>query len=63
MYRSHPGDMGPISLVVCHQQMLGFAPTASRLARERNWVQIGQPACYELCWESFFSGAAALEYE
>jgi hypothetical protein len=33
------GDMGPISLVACRRQMLGFAPTASRLARERNWVR------------------------
>jgi hypothetical protein len=38
-YRSHDGDMGLISLVVCRRQMLGFALTDSRLARERNWVR------------------------
>jgi hypothetical protein len=38
MYRSHAGDMSPVNLVTCHQQMLGFVPTASRLAQERNWV-------------------------
>jgi hypothetical protein len=37
-YRSHAGDMGQVNLVACHRQMLGFAPTASRLAQERNWV-------------------------
>jgi hypothetical protein len=24
MYRSHTGDMGPISLVACYRQMFGF---------------------------------------
>jgi hypothetical protein len=38
MYQSHAGDMSPVSLVAYHRQMLGFAPTASRLARKRNWV-------------------------
>jgi hypothetical protein len=39
MYRSHAGDMSPVSLVACHRQMLSPAPSASRLARERDWVQ------------------------
>jgi hypothetical protein len=38
MYRSHVSDIGLVSLVASRQQMLGFAPTASRLAQERNWV-------------------------
>jgi hypothetical protein len=38
-YRSHAGDMGPVSLVVYHWQILDFAPTASKLAQERNWVR------------------------
>jgi hypothetical protein len=29
MYRSHIGDMGPISLIAVRQQMIDFAPTAS----------------------------------
>jgi hypothetical protein len=39
-YRSHAGDMGPVGLVAYHRQMFGFAPVASRLAWERNWVRI-----------------------
>jgi hypothetical protein len=58
-YRSHAGDMGPVSLVVYHWQILGFAPTASKLAQERNWVRI-MSACCGLCREPFFSGAVAL---
>jgi hypothetical protein len=34
-YRSHAGDMGPVSLVACRRQMLVFALTASRLAQEK----------------------------
>jgi hypothetical protein len=39
MYWSHAGDIGPVRLVICHQQMLGFTLIASRLAQERNWVR------------------------
>jgi hypothetical protein len=38
MYRSHAGDMGLVSLVAYHRQILSFVPTSSRLAQERNWA-------------------------
>jgi hypothetical protein len=31
MYRLHAGDMGPVILVAGHQQVVGFAPTASSI--------------------------------
>jgi hypothetical protein len=36
-----------------------LSPLLHWLSRERNWVrtQIGQPACWGLCQEPFFSGA------
>jgi hypothetical protein len=62
MYRSHVEDMAPISLVVGHQQKIGFAPTASMAALGEKlgtdpWM--GQLTCCELCQESFFSEAMA----
>jgi hypothetical protein len=43
--------------------MLGFAPTASMVGSGEKlgtFPWIGQPACFELCQEPFFSGAVAL---
>jgi hypothetical protein len=63
MYRSHAGDIGPISLVAGHQQMIGFAPTASIAVPGEKLgtnLWIGQPTCCDLCREPFFSGAVAL---
>jgi hypothetical protein len=40
MYRSHTDDMGPVSLVACHQQKLGLSLLLYWLAWERNWAQI-----------------------
>jgi hypothetical protein len=37
-YRSHAGDMGPVSLVACHQQKLSFSLLLHWLAWEKNWV-------------------------
>jgi hypothetical protein len=37
-YRSHAGDMGPVSLVVCHRQNLGLSILLHWLAWERNWA-------------------------
>jgi hypothetical protein len=55
--------MGPVSLVVEREQMIGFAPTASMAALGEKlctYLWIGQPTCCELCWDPFFSGAVAL---
>jgi hypothetical protein len=63
MYRSHAGDMGPVSLVVSCQQKLDFSPTAPlAVVGEKLGTdpRIGQPACCELCREPFFSGAVDL---
>jgi hypothetical protein len=38
-YRSHPSDMGPVSLVVGCQQKLDFSPLFHWLLWERSWVQ------------------------
>jgi hypothetical protein len=38
MYRSYAGVMGPVSLVVCCQQMLALPSLLQWLAWERNWV-------------------------
>jgi hypothetical protein len=63
MYRSYAGDMGPVNLLTCHQQILGFAPTALTLTRERNWIQthrsVSQRAV-DCVGSLFFSGAVAL---
>jgi hypothetical protein len=39
MYRSHVGDMGPVSLVACPQQKLGLSLLLHWLAWERIWVR------------------------
>jgi hypothetical protein len=61
-YRSHAGDMGPVSLVAGHQQKNGFAPTTSMTVLGEKlgmdpWI--GHPACCGLYREPFFSGAVA----
>jgi hypothetical protein len=62
-YRSHAGDIGPVSLVAGRQQMIGFTPTASlavlggKLGTD---PRIGQPVYCGLCQEPFFSEAVAL---
>jgi hypothetical protein len=38
MYRSHAGDMSPVSLIVGHRQKLGLCPLLHWLVRERSWV-------------------------
>jgi hypothetical protein len=38
-YRSHVSDMGPVSLIACHQQRVALLPLLQWLARERNWVR------------------------
>jgi hypothetical protein len=47
-YRSQIGDMGSVSLVVCHRQKIGLILLLHWLAWERNWVQtrgsVGQHA-------------------
>jgi hypothetical protein len=63
MYRSHIGDMGSVSLVVCRQQMLDFASTSSLVGLGEKLgmdPQIGQPMCCGLCQELFFSRAVVL---
>jgi hypothetical protein len=55
--------MWPVSLVVGHQHMIGFTPTASiAISGEKLGMdpQIGQPTCCELCREPFFLGGVAL---
>jgi hypothetical protein len=39
MYRSHAGDINPVSLVACHRQKLGLSLPIHWLAWERNWVR------------------------
>jgi hypothetical protein len=41
-YRSHTGDMGPVSLVAHHRQKLGLSLLLHWLAWERNWVRISE---------------------
>jgi hypothetical protein len=55
--------MDPVSLLAYHQQMIGFAATASiAVPGEKLGTNawIGQPVCYGLCQKPFFSGAVAL---
>jgi hypothetical protein len=63
MYQLHVGDMDPVSLVADRQQKVGFALTASLVGSGEKldtdpWI--GQPTCYGLCQEFFFSEAVAL---
>jgi hypothetical protein len=59
MYRSHAGDMSPVSLVACHRQKLGLSLLLHWLAWEKLGTNpwIGLPVCCKLCREPFFSGA------
>jgi hypothetical protein len=55
--------MGPVSLVVGHQQRVDFAPTTSMVGLEEKldtdpWID--QPSYDGLGREPFFSGAVAL---
>jgi hypothetical protein len=55
--------MGLIGLVAGHQQKVGFAPTTSMVVLGEKLgtdLRIGQPSCYGLGQEPFFSGAVAL---
>jgi hypothetical protein len=59
-YRSHVGDMGPVNLVVDNRHELGLCPPASLAGSGEKLgtdSRIGQPTCYRLCREPFFSGA------
>jgi hypothetical protein len=38
-YRSHPSDIGPVSLVTCHRQKLDLRLLLYWLVWKRNWVQ------------------------
>jgi hypothetical protein len=38
-YRSHVGDMGPISLITCRQQRVALPTLLQWLAQERNQVR------------------------
>jgi hypothetical protein len=62
MYRSHTGDMGPVSLVVECQQKLNFSPASLAIMGEKLGMdlRIGQPACCGLCQEPLFSGIVDL---
>jgi hypothetical protein len=55
--------MGLVSLVAGHKQEVGFTPTTSLVGLGEKlgtdpWI--GQPSCYGLCREAFFSGEVAL---
>jgi hypothetical protein len=54
-YRSHAGDMGPVSLVACHRQKLGLSLLLHWLAWKRNWVRTHGLVSRRA--EPFFSGA------
>jgi hypothetical protein len=58
-YRSRAGDMGPVSLVSYHQQMLGLRLLIRWLCWERNWGGSHGPLSWAERWsrEHFFSGA------
>jgi hypothetical protein len=62
-YRSHAGDMGPVSLVVSCQQKVSFSPTTSLVDSGEKLgtnPRIGQTSCCGLCRDPFFSGAVTL---
>jgi hypothetical protein len=66
MYQLQTGDMGPVSLVACHQQRVALPPTASISVLGKKLgtdPRISQPACCGLCQEPFFSGAVALSID
>jgi hypothetical protein len=62
MYRSHVGDMGPVSLVVSCPQELTFPHCSLAVVGEKLGMdpRIGWPSCCGLCREPFFSGAVDL---
>jgi hypothetical protein len=39
MYRSHAGDIGPVSLVACPRRKLSLSLLLYWLVWERNWIQ------------------------
>jgi hypothetical protein len=57
-YWSHAGDMSPVSLVVCHQQMIGLSALLQLLCWERNWGGSHGPLSRAERWiqEHFLSG-------
>jgi hypothetical protein len=61
-YRSHAGDMGPVSLVVDCQHELTFPHSSLVVVEEKlgmnPWIE--WPSCCRLCREPFFSGAVEL---
>jgi hypothetical protein len=62
-YRSHAGDMGPVSLVVGCQQKFNVSPTAPLVVVGENLgtdPRIGWPTYCRLYREPFFSGAIDL---
>jgi hypothetical protein len=58
-YRSHVGDMGPVSLVAGRPQVLGLSLPLQWLSWERNWGGSHGPLSRAERWsrEHFFSGA------
>jgi hypothetical protein len=58
-YRSHAGDMGPISLVAYCRQMFGLSVQLQWLCSERNWGRSRRPLCRAERWsrEHFLSVA------
>jgi hypothetical protein len=62
-YWSHVGDIGPVSLVVGHQQKVDFALTTSLVgSREKLGTDpwLSQSTWYGLCRKLFFSGAVVM---
>jgi hypothetical protein len=61
-YRSHAGDMSPVSLVVGCQQELTFPHCSLAIVGEKLGTdpRIGWSSCCGLCREPFFSGAVDL---
>jgi hypothetical protein len=61
-YWSHAGDMSPVSLVVCHQQMLSLSALLQWLCWERSRGESRGPLSRAKRWsrEHFFSGAVHL---
>jgi hypothetical protein len=58
-YRSHVGDMGPVSLVAGRPQVLGLSLLLQWLSWERNWGRSRGPLSQAERWsrEHFFLGA------
>jgi hypothetical protein len=62
MYRSHDGDISPVSLVVSCPQELTFPHCSLAVVGEKlgmdSWIR--WPSCCGLCREPFFSGVVDL---